>query len=49
MAGSETVVVVTIWALLMAGIFFGGRAWWRRRSVRKTNPPGKGPERRQNP
>jgi len=49
MAGSETVIVVTIWALLMAGMFFGGRAWWRRRLFRKTIFPDRDLKRRQNP
>jgi hypothetical protein len=28
---SEHVVTITIWVLTLAGVFFGGRAAWRRR------------------
>jgi len=28
---SEYVVTITIWVLTLAGLFFGGRAAWRRR------------------
>jgi hypothetical protein len=28
---SEYVVTITIWVLTLAGVFFGGRAAWRRR------------------
>lgn len=28
---SEIAVTITIWALTAAGVFFGGRAKWRRR------------------
>lgn len=32
MTGSgETIVLITIWVLTLAGVFFGGRAAWRRR------------------
>jgi hypothetical protein len=32
MSGSgETIVLITIWVLTLAGVFFGGRAAWRRR------------------
>jgi hypothetical protein len=32
---SELAAVIIIWALTMAGIFFGGRAAWRRRRQRR--------------
>lgn len=36
MSSSELILYVTIWSLTVAGIFFGGRAIWRRgRSGRK--------------
>ncbi len=28
---SEIAVTITIWVLTLAGVFFGGRATWRRR------------------
>jgi hypothetical protein len=32
MSGSgEIIVLITIWVLTLAGVFFGGRAAWRRR------------------
>jgi hypothetical protein len=30
----ETIVLITIWVLTLAGVFFGGRAAWRRRRER---------------
>ena len=41
---SEAAVTITIWVLTAAGSFFGGRAAWRRRKlrraeVRKGSPP----------
>ena len=27
----EIIVLITIWVLTLAGVFFGGRAAWRRR------------------
>jgi hypothetical protein len=36
MAGSgEIIVVITIWVLTLAGVFFGGRAAWRRRRQKR--------------
>jgi len=32
---SEYAVYITIWVLTLAGIFFGGRAAWRRRKEKK--------------
>lgn len=34
MTFTETVMTVTIWVLLAAGVWFGGRARWRRRRSR---------------
>jgi hypothetical protein len=35
MTTSETIVIGLIWALLLPGLFFGGRAAWRRRQARR--------------
>lgn len=32
---SETAVTITIWVLTAAGAFFGSRAAWRRRVLRR--------------
>jgi len=32
---SERAVTLTIWVLTLAGIFFGGRAAWRRRRQKR--------------
>lgn len=32
---SEYAATITIWALTLAGVFFGGRAAWRRRRRRR--------------
>lgn len=34
---SEYAVTITIWVLTLAGIFFGGRAAWRRRGQKRTD------------
>ncbi|HEY6872830.1 MAG TPA: hypothetical protein VI298_08920 [Geobacteraceae bacterium] len=34
---SEYAAIVTIWALTLAGVFFGGRAAWRRRRHRRAD------------
>jgi len=35
---TETVLNLTIWSLTGAGLFFGGRAAWRRRQERRNRP-----------
>jgi hypothetical protein len=35
MTFSETIVTITIWALTLAGSFFGLRAAWRRRARKR--------------
>ena len=32
---SEYVVTITIWILTLTGVFFGGRAAWRRRRQKR--------------
>jgi len=38
-SASEYIVTIVIWALTLAGSFFGGRAAWRRR--RRKRPEAK--------
>jgi len=33
----EYAVIITIWILTLAGVFFGGRAAWRRRRHKRGN------------
>ena len=33
---SEIAVTITIWVLTLSGVFFGGRAAWRRRKQKRT-------------
>lgn len=35
-ATSQHIVTIVIWALTLAGSFFGGRAAWRRRRQKRT-------------
>ena len=37
---SEYAVTITIWVLTLAGIFFGGRAAWRRRKEKQRTGTG---------
>ena len=34
---SEYAVTITIWVLTLAGVFFGGRAAWRRRQQKRAD------------
>ena len=34
---SEIAVTITIWVLTLSGLFFGGRAAWRRREQKRTD------------
>lgn len=36
---SELAVTITIWVLTLAGLFFGGRAAWRRRRQKRADSP----------